>query len=69
MDLPPTDLTSSFHGRERQRDPAVTDASGVVQERYSYDAYGHVTVYNANWSYNRNDLGGWQHGPFRRDGS
>ena len=29
---------------------AVTDASGVVQERYSYDAYGHVTVYNANWS-------------------
>ena len=29
---------------------AVTDASGVVQERYSYDAYGHVTVYNASWT-------------------
>ncbi len=25
---------------------AVTNASGVVQERYSYDAYGNVTMYN-----------------------
>ena len=29
---------------------AVTNASGVVQERYSYDAYGTVTVYDANWT-------------------
>ena len=29
---------------------AVTNASGVVQERYSYDAYGNVTIYNANWT-------------------
>ncbi|MGP0026218.1 MAG: RHS repeat-associated core domain-containing protein, partial [Streptosporangiaceae bacterium] len=29
---------------------AVTNASGVVQERYSYDAYGHVTVYNSGWT-------------------
>ena len=29
---------------------AVTDASGVVQERYSYGAYGNVTVYSANWT-------------------
>jgi len=29
---------------------AVTNASGVVQERYSYDAYGHVTIYNGDWS-------------------
>ena len=25
---------------------AVTNASGVVQERYSYDAYGHATMYD-----------------------
>lgn len=29
---------------------AVVDNSGVVQERYDYDAYGAVTVYDANWA-------------------
>jgi RHS repeat-associated protein len=29
---------------------AVTNAAGVVQERYVYDAYGNVTFYTANWS-------------------
>ena len=29
---------------------AVTNAAGVVQERYSYTAYGQVTVYDASWS-------------------
>ena len=29
---------------------AVTDSSGNVLERYIYDAYGHVTIYNATWS-------------------
>ena len=28
---------------------AVTDSTGTVQERYSYDAYGNVTVYSATW--------------------
>ena len=28
---------------------AVTDSSGIVQERYVYDAYGNVTFYAANW--------------------
>ena len=29
---------------------AVTDYTGAVQERYSYDAYGNVTYYTAAWS-------------------
>jgi RHS repeat-associated protein len=28
---------------------AVTDDTGAVQERYSYDAYGNVTIYDADW--------------------
>jgi RHS repeat-associated protein len=27
----------------------VTNSSGTVQERYSYDAYGNVTIYDADW--------------------
>lgn len=26
------------------------NASGAVQERYAYDAFGKATVYDANWS-------------------
>ncbi len=29
---------------------SVTNSSGVVQERYSYTAYGQVTVYDASWA-------------------
>ena len=29
---------------------AVANGSGTVQQRYSYDAYGHATMYAANWS-------------------
>ncbi len=28
---------------------AVTNSSGVVQERYSYDAFGKATMYDATW--------------------
>jgi RHS repeat-associated protein len=28
---------------------AVTDDTGAVQERYSYDAYGNATIYDADW--------------------
>jgi RHS repeat-associated protein len=29
---------------------AVVNSSGVVQERYDYDPFGKVTIYNASWS-------------------
>ena len=29
---------------------AVTNAAGAVQERYAYDAYGDVTIYNSTWT-------------------
>jgi len=32
---------------------ALADTNGAVQERYVYDAYGRVTIYNGDWSSTR----------------
>ena len=42
--------TIYYHTDANHNVTAVTDSSGVVVERYAYDAYGNVTVYNADWT-------------------
>ena len=47
---------------------SVTNSSGVVQERYSYTAYGQVTVYDRELAEPEPDVFGRQHASFRRHG-
>lgn len=42
--------TYYLHRDHRYSVSAVTDSSGAVVERYTYDAYGKVTVRNADGS-------------------
>ncbi len=49
---------------------ALLDNSGAVVERYAYDPYGNVTIYDASWSSRSSSSYGWvyQHQGLRYDG-